>query len=615
MSGLAEGEAGIRILHVDDDPIILATSKQILCCLNSGFEVDCAGSVDEALQKLSLCKYDVVISDYEMPQKTGLDLLRELRINGNSTPLIMFTEKGRERIAIKALNLGAAGYYDKHGNPETVYGELSHGIQAVVDYKRAQETAKKNELRYRLLADNSSDVIWTMDLEGHFTYVSPSVFRLRGYTPDEVCKQPISEALTASSAEIILSALSNNLRVYRETGKIASTSFFELEQPCKDGSTVWTEVNFSIITDKDGKPASILGLSRDITERKKSLASLEDKYQAMERVADSVNAGLVIIGRDYTVIWANERLRKIGLVPGRACYEAFGETSLCYNCGAKKIFDENAAFDTREYIPEGAFNREEAWVEIRATPIRGRDERVVAVLELAIPIGERKIAEQQLLDSHSKLEVANEKLKVVGGLTRHDVRNKLSLVNSNLYLLRKLIKDNPLALKYVDAIEQAAKASDKIFEFSTQYEKIGVEELVTVDVGEAFNQAIKNMPEVAKVSVINSAVGLLVNADSLLQQLFYNLVDNSFRHGEKVTEIKLHYRIDSKGTKLFYEDNGVGIPKANKDRIFADGFTTGHGSGLGLKLVRKMIEAYGWNIQEDGEEGKGARFIIIIPHS
>ena len=85
-----------------------------------------------------------------------------------------------------------------------------------------------------------------------------------------------------------------------------------------------------------------------------------------------------------------------------------------------------------------------------------------------------------------------------------------------------------------------------------------------------------------EVEVINNTEGLTVLADSMLSHLFYNLIDNSLKHGKKVTQISLHYKQGEKETKLFYEDNGVGIPPENRDKIFSDGFTTGSGSGLGL---------------------------------
>jgi signal transduction histidine kinase len=104
-----------------------------------------------------------------------------------------------------------------------------------------------------------------------------------------------------------------------------------------------------------------------------------------------------------------------------------------------------------------------------------------------------------------------------------------------------------------------------------------------------------------------------VTADSLLERLFYNLIDNSLKHGKKVTQIRLSYRNRRDALKLIYEDNGTGIPRENKQRIFSGGFTTGKGTGLGLKLVKELVEAYGWTIEENGVPGEGARFQITIP--
>ena len=101
-------------------------------------------------------------------------------------------------------------------------------------------------------------------------------------------------------------------------------------------------------------------------------------------------------------------------------------------------------------------------------------------------------------------------------------------------------------------------------------------------------------------------------ADSLLRQLFYNLVDNSLKHGEKVSEIRVYYEEAGKDQlKLVYEDDGVGIPKAEKEKIFREGY--GKGTGYGLFLIKRMCEVYGWIIRETGKRGKGAKFTITIP--
>jgi signal transduction histidine kinase len=235
-----------------------------------------------------------------------------------------------------------------------------------------------------------------------------------------------------------------------------------------------------------------------------------------------------------------------------------------------------------------------------------------ALLGVITDISELKKKERELEESQRKLEDINEKLRVVGGLTRHDVKNKLMVANANLYLLKKKIGTQPELAKYVEGIETAIKQSDKLFDFSRLYEQIGIEKPTEINVADCFDQAALLLVD-QELKIRNECQDLTVTAGPMLRQLFYNLIDNSVKHGKTVTEIRLHYTKDSAGTELFYEDNGVGIPEADKEKIFTEGFTTGNGTGLGLKLVQKMIEAYGWTIKESGIPGKGAVFQIVMP--
>ncbi|MDH5450479.1 MAG: response regulator [Candidatus Bathyarchaeota archaeon] len=131
-------KTSIRVLHVDDEAGFLKVSKQCLE-MQGAFQVDTASSVEEAMKKLRKKTYDAVLCDYVMPEKSGLEFLKELRENGNSIPFVMFTGKGG--VAIKALNLGADHYVNKIGNPETLYSQLAHSILDAVERKR--ESLKK----------------------------------------------------------------------------------------------------------------------------------------------------------------------------------------------------------------------------------------------------------------------------------------------------------------------------------------------------------------------------------------------------------------------------------------------------------------------------------------
>jgi DNA-binding response OmpR family regulator len=128
----------IRVLHVDDDDDFLIISKRFLERQGS-FQIETASSVKEALQKIKQKKYDVIISDYQMPEMNGLDLLKELRAGENNVPFILLTGEGREEIAMEALNFGADRYFNKNGNPAILYRELVHSLRKAVKAKRAEE--------------------------------------------------------------------------------------------------------------------------------------------------------------------------------------------------------------------------------------------------------------------------------------------------------------------------------------------------------------------------------------------------------------------------------------------------------------------------------------------
>lgn len=140
----------------------------------------------------------------------------------------------------------------------------------ITDKKLIQEKLIESERLYRTLAETSQDVIWITDMKGKFTYVSPSVEKLRGYTPEEVMKQSLTEAICPGSLPSVLKGymLAKN-RKKKDILKMSNPPY-EVEQPCKDGSKVWTEVIAEVILDEKDKKVGILGVTRDISERKKS---------------------------------------------------------------------------------------------------------------------------------------------------------------------------------------------------------------------------------------------------------------------------------------------------------------------------------------------------------
>lgn len=166
-------------------------------------------------------------------------------------------------------------------------------FQNVGPYKQPPETLGQDSSSHYLIGVDVNDVIWTMDLEGRFTYVSPSVYQLRGYTPEEVLQQGISEVLTPASAEIALSGIKKIISASEQGNKIVGQTL-ELEQPCKDGSTVWTEVMINAIYTQAGALVGISGVTRDITQRRKTERGLRESGELYHTIMASSPFGIIV---------------------------------------------------------------------------------------------------------------------------------------------------------------------------------------------------------------------------------------------------------------------------------------------------------------------------------
>jgi PAS domain S-box-containing protein len=728
----------IKVLHVDDDPAILEVSKLILMDMGN-FEINHACCVDEAFKKLKTELYDVVISDYEMPNKTGLDFLKEIRDQENDIPFILFTGKGREEVVIKALNLGADGYINKQGNTEMVYRELSHTINQIVQHRKAKNELQQRDILLAEFASQTPGMLFQFRRRPDGTYCMPyaaeAISDIFGCSPQDVLEDfsPIAKAIIPEDLEKVIRSIEDSAknmtpwqfeyRIQLPGQQIRWLWGQSIPTKLSDGTITWSGYNADIterkqteemlkqslgkfrdfaeslpeivfeiddkgnivfvnqrasqitgyrvdefgdnfsfirlvapadqgkaathikrilsgeivgsseydLIKKDGaflpvmvwatpfiiqnKVAGLRGIIVDISQRKQAEEALRQERDMLESLTRNIGAGLVMISKDYKILWMNDYLKQIGgATENNHCYSSFNNcTTICPDCGVKKIFD-GVSLDRREYCNQTEFHKDHPlWFELIATPIKDKEGKVIAALELTVNITEKKEAEKKLKEASDRIEVMNEKLRVMGGLTRHDVRNKLFIVTGNTFLLKKKYADQADIVDALNTIEQAIKEVVKIFDFAKIYEELGVEEQSYIDVGKAIDEATAQFPELT-VKVVNNCQGLKVFADSLLKQLFFNLIDNTRKYGKITTTIKMSYeKMDNDEVRLIYEDDGVGISSENKSKLFTEGFSTGGSTGFGLFLIKKMIEVYGWTIKETGETGKGAKFVITIP--
>ena len=164
---------------------------------------------------------------------------------------------------------------------------LAGTFQNIDKYKRAEESLRDSESHYRLLAENLSDVIWIMDTNFRYSYLSPSITRLQGYTVEEAMAQPLEENLTPASLEYAMRIMAEE-DAKDHTGKYDPnrTVTMEVELYRKDGSTVWVENVASYLRDSKGQITGYLGVSREITERRESRKQLEQSFRKLEKTMD-----------------------------------------------------------------------------------------------------------------------------------------------------------------------------------------------------------------------------------------------------------------------------------------------------------------------------------------
>ena len=211
--------------------------------------------------------------------------------------------------------------------------------------------------------------------------------------------------------------------------------------------------------------------------------------------------------------------------------------------------------------------------------------------------------------SQEALKQANRKLNLMNNITRHDILNQLTALIGFLEISRHDTKD-PELLKFIGKEELAANAIRSQILFTRDYQDVGVHSPKWQDVAEEVSLAIATI-DMHKVQVSLDLRQVQVFADPLLEKVFYNLVENSLRHGEKVTKIILRAEDNADGMDLIFEDNGTGVPAEAKEKIFRREYFKN--TGFGLFLTRDILAITGLSIVENGTPGAGARFVIHAP--
>ncbi|HWQ66600.1 MAG TPA: histidine kinase N-terminal 7TM domain-containing protein [Methanospirillum sp.] len=208
------------------------------------------------------------------------------------------------------------------------------------------------------------------------------------------------------------------------------------------------------------------------------------------------------------------------------------------------------------------------------------------------------------------LSKAGEKLSLLNSITRHDILNQVTIISGYGAMMTDCLHNDAQCQKQLQQINNASDSVRNLIMFTATYQDLGVENPIWLSVSDVAIRAWNTLHPPDSVS-IRIDTDLMVFADMLLEKVFFNLMDNSMRHGTSVSRIHITSFEGEDGYLLVYEDNGGGIEPEFKERIFSQGF--GKNTGYGLFLVREILSITSITIQETGEYGSGVRFEMRIP--
>jgi len=291
-------------------------------------------------------------------------------------------------------------------------GSLTSKVVLLTDItkrKQSEEALKASEAQYRLLSEHTTDTVWLMDMNLNFVYNSPSVEKLRGFTAQEIMEMPWQQHITPKSLKLATEVISREIPRVLDEPDYNPILSLELEYTCKDGTTVWAESKFSIIRDESGKPVSILGEARDITERKQAAKAIEKQREEYRTIYDSARPAIIYLNKEGVV----QRINKSGAASyGLKPKDMVGKTAYDFYPAAEA--DEYAAANNevmnsgkaslgviQEYsTPTG----KKRWAQIDRIPFFNENGDITGVITFLQDVSKQKLAEEKLTKSYESLK-------------------------------------------------------------------------------------------------------------------------------------------------------------------------------------------------------------------
>jgi PAS domain S-box-containing protein len=509
-------------------------------------------------------------------------------------------------------------------------------INDITERKQTELLLKASEEKYRLLTENTSDVIWILNhTTGKMTFISPSIFHLRGFTVEEAMSQTLDESLTPESAKYVAESIEKKLPDFLANKLTSQTRVLsEVQQPCKDGSIIWVEIATQFQFNSAGE-VEILGVSRNVDQRKKlenEIISNEKKYRLL---FENSPLGIYIANTDGDVIDCNQSLLNILDSPSLEMTKKINVLKFppLIENGYAGIFmqclTENKTISVE--MPYQSAWGKTMYLSNYVIPLTNSEGKVEKIYTLMEDITIRKQTEESLKISEASLKELNATKDKFFSIIAHDLKNPFSSIVGLSELLKEDAHDLEISeiIQYSELINTSANNTmlllENLLEWAQmQQERVLFEpkllvlsELVKESVSTlSFNAEQKNIQLVRKIPA-----RLIINADKdMLKTLLRNLVNNAIKYTKSGGKVEISAIENNNEIQVSVADNGIGISKENILKLFniGSGFSTHgtnneKGTGLGLILCREFVLKHNGKIWIDSELGAGSTIHFTIP--
>lgn len=482
-----------------------------------------------------------------------------------------------------------------------IYGRVWISVfEDITERKRIEAALAGTEQRYRQLYEGMRDAFASVDLEGRITGFNPAFEKITGYPMEEIYTLTFRD-LTPEHWHAAEETIIQDQVMTRGYSDI-----YEKEYRRKDGKIVPVELRTTLIRDGDGNPQGMWAIIRDITARKAAQEALRESEERYRTIIENIQDVFFRFDGESRLVMASPSAAPV-----------FGYLSVREMLGipAASLWKDPAA---RTRMIE-TMKRQGGFVHDWETELVRRNGTVFwASISGHLHMDEQgryqgKEGIIRDISDRKKMEVALKnalnKLNMLSSITRHDILNQVTGLRTFLELSREDLKGTKFET-FIEKEDQAAGAIQRQIEFTRYYQDIGVNEPKWQDVEAVIREAVSQL-NLADIDVQVAVRGLEVFADSLIVKVFFNLMENSLRHGGRVSRISFEAQKTGAGLVITYRDDGTGISAEDKKKLFERGF--GKHTGLGLFLSREILAITGITITENGEPGNGVRFDITVP--